>query len=135
MKEQPHGNTYCPDIRGFAWITLRTGELVLWASESRSTCREIRNIISPFVPNCSKVNHNDLISNSLRFSAKYIVDFDVSICDIVIMQILHCFTDLTEYDSSDISKATSFVFISNVLHHFRIALVAVIKLSPDHDLP
>lgn len=67
---------------------------MLWPSESRRSCGEIRNVIILFVPHSRKIDYFDLIANASCFFAKNIIDFDVSVGYFIVMQVLHPFTDL-----------------------------------------
>jgi hypothetical protein len=107
---------------------------VLGTPETRSASREIGDIVIFFVPNCGKIDDNDLVSNSFSFPTKYIIHFDISICDVVIMEIFDCFTNFYEDQPCNIPKVVSFVLVPYVLHYFRVSFVAVIEFFPDHDL-
>lgn len=115
MVEGPHGDPHRPHICSFAGVPVRASKLVLGGSEPWRSCGEVRNIILLFIPHCCKIYDHNLIALLLRFSGNYVVDFDISVGDVVRVEVLYGLTHLNEYYSCDICQITSFIFYAQVL--------------------
>lgn len=83
-----HTNSNRPNITGFARKSVFGLELMFRTSKSRRSRGEEGYIVC-VVPNCGIVDEFDFLQFVWGFCAKYIVDFDIPIGDIMIMQVLH----------------------------------------------
>lgn len=107
---------------------------MLWSSESWGTCGEIGDIVAFSVSDSSKVDYLDLIASIRCLPAEDIVDFDISVSDSFIMQVLYPLADLQEDDSRNITHISRPILIGDVLHDLRVSIVTQIQLIPIHDL-
>ena len=107
---------------------------MLRSSEAGCSCWEVRSIVISFEPDGGKINNHDLISHFVGFPAQNVVDFDISVGDVVVMHVFDSVAQFNEYDSHDISETACFVLFAQVVDYFLVSAVTFIELVPIHEL-
>lgn len=82
------------------------------SSESWGPSREVRHIVFSLIPNSCEINHQDLVAHFFAFPAKKVIHLDVSVCDTVLVQVLHPLADLDEDYTSDVPEVVRLVLIA-----------------------
>ena len=102
MIENPHGHSNRPNICGFTGVAVRASKLMFWSSKTWSSCWEVGNIVFSFESNGCEVDDDNLISELLSLSTEDVVHFDISVGDVVIMEVFDCLTNFKENNSGDV---------------------------------
>lgn len=128
-----HADAYWPNIWCFRWISFWCCKLMLWSSKSRSSSRKIRNIVS-LISNSSKISHFNFLKLIHSLRTQNVVNFNITISNALIMQILNSRTNLHKNNSSHISNFRNTIFTFNIFNNLLISCIIFFKLVPIHNL-
>lgn len=107
---------------------------MLWPPEAWGSDWEVRNIVFCLESNSCEVHYHDLIAHALSLSTKDVVYFDISVCDVMIMHVLHSLAGLQENYPGDVTQVSRVVLRSYVRDDLGVSSIAFLKLSPLHYL-
>ena len=98
---------------------------MLRSSKSRRPCGKIRNVVFSFITNRSEVNNHNLIPHFLSLPSQNVINLNISIGDIIFMQILHPMTQLQENNLCYVVKFFCFVLSGNVVKDLFVSFVTL----------